>query len=76
MIDSTITKEEKTYKKRIDYLRVSTDDQSIDRQRDGLQVHCDELHIEQGVSAAAKTRPVFEKVLSEIGEGDTLLFGI
>lgn len=59
--------------KRIGYLRVSTDDQSTDRQRDGLQTHCDELHIEHGVSATAKSRPVFEKVLSEVGQGDTLV---
>lgn len=59
--------------KRIGYLRVSTDDQNTDRQRDGLQAHCDELFIEQGVSATAKSRPVFEKILSELQAGDMLV---
>ena len=57
--------------KRIGYIRVSKDEQNPARQIDGLQAVCDELRIEQGVSAAAKSRPVFEQTLAELKEGDT-----
>lgn len=58
--------------KKIGYLRVSTEEQRPDRQIDGLENHCDELRIET-VSAVAKTRPVFEKLLLELNAGDTLV---
>lgn len=57
--------------KRIGYIRVSRDEQNPDRQIDGLQIVCDELHVEQGVSATAKTRPIFDEVLKSLEEGDT-----
>ncbi|MEM8820367.1 MAG: recombinase family protein [Pseudomonadota bacterium] len=56
---------------RIGYLRVSTIDQSTDRQADGLQDLCDALHLEQ-VSAVGR-RPVFDGVIADLREGDTLL---
>jgi len=58
--------------KRIGYLRVSTQDQCPDRQVDGLKTHCDEMHIER-VSAVKATRPVYEKVLRRLQEGDVLV---
>ena len=57
---------------KIGYLRVSTEDQKPDRQVDALQPLCDELHVEK-LSAVAKSRPVFERVLSELSRGDTLV---
>lgn len=57
---------------KIGYLRVSTEEQNIDRQADALQPICDELHIER-LSAVAKSRPVFEAVLARLGDGDTLV---
>jgi DNA invertase Pin-like site-specific DNA recombinase len=64
---------EKGSAKRIGYIRVSTHEQRPDRQIDGLKALCDELHIEQGVSAVAKKRPVFERVLLDLAEGDSLV---
>jgi len=57
---------------KIGYLRVSTKDQCEDRQIDALRPICDELHIEK-LSAAAKMRPVYEKVLSELKPGDVFV---
>ncbi|WP_417517992.1 recombinase family protein [Minwuia sp.] len=54
------------------YLRVSTTDQNTDRQINGLQEVCDELHIER-VSAVAKARPVFDKLIASLRPGDTLV---
>lgn len=56
---------------RIGYLRVSTLDQSTDRQADGLRDLCDQLHLEQ-VSAVGR-RPVFDGVIADLRDGDTLL---
>lgn len=58
--------------KKIGYLRVSTEEQRPDRQIDGLQELCDELHIEV-VSGAAKRRPIYRKALSRLGKGDQLV---
>ena len=57
---------------RIGYLRVSTREQTTDRQADGLRDLCDQLFIEE-ISAVAAQRPVFEQVLSTLRAGDTLL---
>lgn len=59
--------------RRIAYIRVSTEEQRPDRQIDGLRPHCDELRIEQGVSATAKKRPVFDDLLEDLKPGDTLV---
>lgn len=58
--------------KRIGYLRVSTQDQKLDRQLHGLEGLCDELYVEQ-VSAVTHHRPVFESVLAGLRSGDTLV---
>lgn len=57
---------------KIGYIRVSTDQQSHQRQLDGLQSHCDEVHCET-VSAVKKKRPVYQKVLRKLRKGDTLV---
>ncbi len=56
---------------KIGYLRVSTKTQKLDRQINGLEDLCDRLYIEK-LSAVAKRRPVFDKVLRELKRGDTL----
>lgn len=58
--------------KRIGYLRVSTPDQKLDRQIQGLDGLCDELFFEH-VSAVKRRRPVFETVLAKLTNGDTLV---
>lgn len=58
--------------KTIAYLRVSTNEQSPNRQIDGLKAHCDELHIET-VSAVSKCRPVYEQIIASLNSGDTFL---
>lgn len=58
--------------KKIGYLRVSRKDQSFARQIDGLKIHCDEMRIEQ-VSAASRSRPVFDTLIASLASGDTLV---
>ena len=57
---------------KIGYLRVSTEEQRPDRQIDALKPICDVLHIER-LSACAKSRPVYEKVVSRLQEGDAFV---
>lgn len=57
---------------RIGYLRVSTEEQCVDRQVDALSLICDELCIER-LSAAAKHRPIYADVISRLNHGDTLV---
>lgn len=57
---------------KIGYLRVSTETQKEDRQEDGLRALCDELHVER-ISAACKTRPVYQQVIDKLQAGDTLV---
>lgn len=54
------------------YLRVSTRDQSLDRQIHGLRDICDELHVEY-LSAVSRRRPVFEALRDRLEHGDTLV---
>lgn len=54
---------------KIGYLRVSTEEQRPDRQIDALTPICDALHIEK-LSATAKVRPVYEKVIASMNFGD------
>lgn len=54
------------------YIRVSTDEQNLDRQIDGLTPICDNLHIEK-ISAKASIRPVFDSLLNSLKPGDTLV---
>ena len=58
--------------KKIAYLRVSTPDQCVDRQIDGLKGLCDELHVEK-LSAVSRRRPVYEAVVRSLEPGDMLV---
>lgn len=67
-----VVKEKETSMK-YGYLRTSTRKQNLHRQTDGLKARCDTLHIEKGVSATAKTRPVFEQLMRDMKQGDSLV---
>ncbi|MBM1556232.1 recombinase family protein [Sulfitobacter mediterraneus] len=54
---------------KIGYLRVSTEEQRPDRQIDALTPICDALHVEK-LSATAKSRPVYERVINTLNAGD------
>ena len=55
--------------RKIGYLRVSTVDQNLDRQVDGLRDLCDELYVET-LSAVSRRRPVYEAVTAALRAGD------
>ena len=62
--------------KLIGYARVSTRQQSTDRQRADLLaagVRRDDLYVDQGVSGARASRPQFNRALDALMEGDTLV---
>lgn len=62
--------------KLIGYARVSTRQQSTDRQRVDLLaagVRRDDLYMDQGVSGARASRPQFDRALDALIEGDTLV---
>ena len=62
--------------KLIGYARVSTRQQSTDRQRADLLatgVRRDDLYVDQGVSGARASRPQFDRALAALMEGDTLV---
>lgn len=58
--------------RKIAYLRVSTAEQRPDRQIDGLQDFCDELHVET-LSACHAKRPVYERVIKSLQPDDMLV---
>ncbi|WP_051034624.1 recombinase family protein [Rhizobium sp. CF142] len=58
--------------KKIAYLRVSTAEQNPDRQIEGLKHIADELHIET-LSAVARHRPVYDRVIGRLRRGDMLV---
>ena len=58
---------------RYGYVRTSKNQQYTDRQVNELRKHCDELFIEDGVSARKKRRPVFENLLGQLTSGDELV---
>lgn len=58
--------------KRIAYIRVSTLEQSIDRQIDALEHLSDEVHIER-ISAVSKSRPVYDRVMRKLKSGDIFI---
>lgn len=58
--------------RKVGYLRVSTDEQSLDRQIDGLKPVCDELYIET-LSATSKSRPYYERAMRRLRRGDVLV---
>ncbi|GIU56135.1 MULTISPECIES: recombinase family protein [unclassified Arthrobacter] len=62
--------------KLIGYARVSTRQQSTDRQQSDLLaagVRSDDLYIDRGVSGARASRPQFDRALGALMEGDTLV---
>lgn len=62
--------------KLIGYARVSTRNQSTDRQVDdllGAGVRRDDLYVDHGVSGARARRPHFDLALAALHEGDTLV---
>ena len=58
--------------KKIGYIRVSTRDQNLSRQIDGLNDICDTLLVEQA-SAVAKSCPVYDQLIETLQENDTLV---
>ena len=58
--------------RRLGYLRVSTQEQRPDRQIDGLEAICDELHVECA-SAVSPKRPVYDAIVAMLEPGDTLV---
>lgn len=62
--------------KLIGYARVSTRQQSTDRQETdllGAGVRRDDLYVDHGVSGARASRPEFDRALEALVEGDTLV---
>ncbi|MGY3566228.1 recombinase family protein [Sinomonas sp. RB5] len=62
--------------KLIGYARVSTRQQSTDRQQADLLaagVRRDDLYVDHGVSGARASRPAFDRALGALIEGDTLV---
>jgi DNA invertase Pin-like site-specific DNA recombinase len=62
--------------KLIGYARVSTRQQSTDRQLADLLaagVRRDDLYVDHGVSGARASRPQFDQALEALMEGDTLV---
>lgn len=62
--------------KLIGYARVSTRQQSTDRQEADLLaagVRRDDIYIDQGVSGARASRPQFDRAVDALEEGDTLV---
>ncbi len=59
---------------KIGYARVSTTDQSLDLQNDGLEkAGCKKIFTDHGVSGAKTERPGLDKALDQIRKGDTLV---
>ena len=58
---------------RLGYIRTSTKKQLTDRQVLALKDKCDQVFIEDGVSAVKKHRPVYEKVIKQLKAGDILI---
>ncbi|PPI18914.1 resolvase [Rathayibacter sp. AY1D2] len=62
--------------KLIGYARVSTRQQSTDRQKADLLeagIRRDDLYVDHGVSGARASRPQFDRALDALHEGDTLV---
>jgi DNA invertase Pin-like site-specific DNA recombinase len=60
----------------IGYARVSTRQQSTDRQEQdllGAGVRRDDLYIDRGVSGARASRPQFDRAIAALHDGDTLV---
>jgi DNA invertase Pin-like site-specific DNA recombinase len=59
--------------KKLGYIRTSTDKQLADRQINQLKAVCDQVFIEDGVSAIGKHRPVYKMVMTTLKEGDVFV---
>lgn len=58
---------------KIGYARISTDEQSIDLQRDALaRAGCADLFMDEGISGTATKRPGLDAALARLGPGDVL----
>src|SRR4051812_37352098 len=59
---------------KIGYARVSTDEQSLDLQRDALvQAGCGQVFEDRGISGSAVKRLGLDQALASVGPGDTLI---
>jgi DNA invertase Pin-like site-specific DNA recombinase len=58
---------------KLGYIRTSTDKQLTDRQVNQLQAICDQVFIEDGVSAVRKKRPVYNQVMEALKAGDVFV---
>jgi DNA invertase Pin-like site-specific DNA recombinase len=58
---------------RLGYIRVSTKEQLIDRQRDALEPICDRLFIDHGYSGMLDSRPELDRLLDMARAGDTVV---
>ncbi|MES9867237.1 MAG: recombinase family protein [Candidatus Thiodiazotropha sp. LLP2] len=59
--------------RKLGYIRTSTDEQLTDRQRLQMKEVCDEVFIEDGVSAKDKNRPVYKKAMEALKSGDVFV---
>ena len=59
--------------RKLGYIRTSTDKQLNDRQIDHLRDLCDQIYIEDGISAVRKKRPVYDQVMDELESGDVFV---
>lgn len=60
--------------RRIGYARVSTRDQKLRMQLEGLKaVECDKIFKDHGVSGAKDTRPGLDAMLAELRQGDSVV---
>ena len=55
------------------YIRTSTDKQLADRQIDQLKVLCDEVYIEDSMSATRRDRPAYDAVMTALRRGDVFV---
>ena len=59
--------------RKLGYIRASTDKQILDRQIDQLNNLCDEIFVEEAMSAVGKHRPVYEEVIQALEPGDVFV---
>lgn len=58
---------------KLGYIRTSTDKQLTDRQLNQLQDYCDQVFIEDGVSAVRKKRPIYDQVIKALKPKDVFV---
>lgn len=59
--------------KKLGYIRTSTNKQLHDRQVNELQSYCDQVYIENAVSATGKKRHVYEQIMRDLNAGDSFV---